>query len=139
MTIPSVGLSKIHASLHLYFKKRHSHLQPRPSGPRFPPCGAFPMGAFFTFPHPGGFPGQGISNSHDDSVQKNCPNNFCAGMYNFSTVFSSIFPCSTAASQLKHICKISFQNSVCHSVFTMFPGKNIAIYTFLAIKLFQNP
>ena len=52
----SVGLSNIRASLHLYFKKRHSHPQPGPSGPRLStPCRAFPMGASFTFP-PWGLP-----------------------------------------------------------------------------------
>ena len=52
------------------------------------------------------------------------------------TMFSSIFPCSIAASQLKHTCKISFQNIVFQSVFTMFLGE--VIYTFLAIKSVQN-
>ena len=43
------------------------------------------------------------------------------------TVFSSIFPCSNAAGQLKHIYKKSFQNIVFHNVFTIFPVKNMVI------------
>ena len=54
------------------------------------------------------------------------------------TLFSSIFPCSTAAGQLKHRCKKSFQNNIFHSGFTMFPVKNTAIYAFFAIKSVQN-
>ena len=47
------------------------------------------------------------------------------------TVFSSIFPCSNAGSQLQHIYKKSFQNIVFDSVFPMFPVKHAVIYTFL--------
>ena len=84
------------------------------------------------------------------------------------TVFSSIFPCSNAGSQLQHIYKKSFQNIVfdcfsnvssqtdgnwhvfCHkgsksfqniafdSVFVMFPVKHTVGYTFFAIKSVQN-
>ena len=84
------------------------------------------------------------------------------------TVFSSIFPCSNAGSQLQHIYKKSFQNIVfdcfsnvssqtdgnlhvfCHkgsksfqniafdSVFVMFPVKHTVIYTFFAITSVQN-
>ena len=50
------------------------------------------------------------------------------------TVFSSIFPCSNAGSQLQHIYKKSFQNIVFDSVFPMFPVKQTGIYTFFAIK-----
>ena len=50
------------------------------------------------------------------------------------TVFSSIFPCSNAGSQLQHIYKKSFQNIVFDSVFPMFPVKQTVIYTFFAIK-----
>ena len=50
------------------------------------------------------------------------------------TVFSSIFPCSNAGSQLQHIYKKSFQNIVFDSVFLMFPVKQTVIYTFFAIK-----
>ena len=39
------------------------------------------------------------------------------------TVFSSIFPCANAGSQLQHIYKKSFQNIVFDSVFPMFPVK----------------
>ena len=57
-------------------------------------------------------------------------------------MFSSIFPCSNAGSQLQHIYiyiyiyiyKKSFQNIVFGSVFPMFPVKQTVIYTFLAIK-----
>ena len=82
------------------------------------------------------------------------------------TVFSSIFPCSNAGSQLQHIYKKSLQNIVfdsvfpiqtdgnlhvfCHegsksfqnialdSVFVMFPVKHTVIYTFFAITSVQN-
>ena len=50
------------------------------------------------------------------------------------TVFSSIFPCSNAGSQLQHIYKKSFQNIVFDSVFPMFPVQQTVIYTFFAIK-----
>ena len=50
------------------------------------------------------------------------------------TVFSSIFPCANAGSQLQHIYKKSFQNIVFDSVFPMFPVKQTVIYTFFAIK-----
>ena len=50
------------------------------------------------------------------------------------SVFSSIFPCSNAGSQLQHIYKKSFQNIVFDSVFPMFPVKQTVIYTFFAIK-----
>ena len=50
------------------------------------------------------------------------------------TVFSSIFPCSNAGSQLQHIYKKSFQNIVFDSVFPMFPVKQTVNYTFFAIK-----
>ena len=50
------------------------------------------------------------------------------------TVFSSIFPCSNAGSQVQHIYKKSLQNIVFDSVFPMFPGKQTVIYTFFAIK-----
>ena len=50
------------------------------------------------------------------------------------TVFSSIFPCSNAGSQLQHIYKKSFQNIVFDSVCPMFPVKQTVIYTFFAIK-----
>ena len=50
------------------------------------------------------------------------------------TVFSSIFPCSNAGSQLQHIYKKSFQNIVFDSVFPIFPVKQTVIYTFFAIK-----
>ena len=55
-------------------------------------------------------------------------------------VFSSIFLCSNAAGQLKHIYKKSFHHIVFHSVFTMFPVNNTVIhtYTFFAIKSVQN-
>ena len=57
------------------------------------------------------------------------------------TVFSSIFPCSNAGSQLQHIYKKSFQNIVFDSVFPMFPVKQTVIYTFFChkgSKSFQN-
>ena len=61
------------------------------------------------------------------------------------TVFSSIFPCSNAGSQLQHICiyiyKKSFQNIVFDCVFPMFPVKQTVIYTFFCHKgnkSFQN-
>ena len=57
------------------------------------------------------------------------------------TVFSSIFPCSNAGSQLQHIYKKSFQNIVFDSVFPMFPVKHTVIYTFFChkgSKSFQN-
>ena len=54
------------------------------------------------------------------------------------TVFSSIFPCSNAGSQLQHIYKKSFQNIAFDSVFVMFPVKHTVIYTFFAIKSVQN-
>ena len=58
------------------------------------------------------------------------------------TVFSSIFPCSNAGSQLQHIYKKSFQNIVFNSVFPMFPVKQTVIYTFFFFhkgsKSFQN-
>ena len=57
------------------------------------------------------------------------------------TVFSSIFPCSNAGSQLQHIYKKSFQSIVFDSVFPMFPVKQTVIYTFLChkgSKSFQN-
>ena len=54
------------------------------------------------------------------------------------TVFSSIFPCSNAGSQLQHIYKKSFQNIVFDSVFPMFPVKHTVIYTFFAITSVQN-
>ena len=55
------------------------------------------------------------------------------------TLFSSIFPCSNAAGQLKHIYKQSFKNIVfVYSVFTMFSVKNTVIYTFSGIKSVQN-
>ena len=50
------------------------------------------------------------------------------------TVFSSIFPCANAGSQLQHIYKKSFQNIVFDSVFPMFPVKQTVIYTFFATK-----
>ena len=50
------------------------------------------------------------------------------------TVFSSIFPCANAGSQLQHLYKKSFQNIVFDSVFPMFPVKQTVIYTFFAIK-----
>ena len=53
-------------------------------------------------------------------------------------VFSSFFPCSNAAGQLKHTNKKSFQNIVFHSVFAILPVKNTVIYTFLAIKSVQD-
>ena len=46
------------------------------------------------------------------------------------TVFSSIFPCSNAGSQLQHIYKKS-QNIVFDSVFPTFPVKHAVIYTCL--------
>ena len=57
------------------------------------------------------------------------------------TVFSSIFPCSNAGSQLQHIYKKSFQNIVFDSGFPMFPVKQTVIYTFFChkgSKSFQN-
>ena len=57
------------------------------------------------------------------------------------TVFSSIFPCANAGSQLQHIYKKSFQNIVFDSVFPMFPVKQTVIYTFFChkgSKSFQN-
>ena len=54
------------------------------------------------------------------------------------TVFSSIFPCSNAGSQLQHIYKKSFQNIVFDSVFVMFAVKHTVIYTFFAITSVQN-
>ena len=57
------------------------------------------------------------------------------------TVFSSIFPCSNAGSQLQHIYKKSFQNIVFDSVFPMFPVKQTVISTFFChkgSKSFQN-
>ena len=54
------------------------------------------------------------------------------------TPFSSIFPCSTAAGQLKHICTKSFKNIVFYRVFTMFSVKNIVIYTFFGMKSVKN-
>ena len=56
------------------------------------------------------------------------------------TVFSSIFPCSNAGSQLQHIYiyKKSFQNIAFDSVFVMFPVKHTVIYTFFAIMSVQN-
>ena len=57
------------------------------------------------------------------------------------TVFSSIFPCSNAGSQLQHIYKKSFQNIVFDSVFPMFPVKQTVIYTVFChkgSKSFQN-
>ena len=56
------------------------------------------------------------------------------------TVFSSIFPCANAGSQLQHIYKKSFQNQniVFDSVFPMFPVKHTLIYTFFAITSVQN-
>ena len=56
-------------------------------------------------------------------------------------LFSSIFPCSNAGSQLQHIYKKSFQNIVFDSVFPMFPVKQTVIYTFFChkgSKSFQN-
>ena len=51
------------------------------------------------------------------------------------TVFSSIFPCANAGSQLQHIYKkSSFQNIFFDSVFSMFPVKQTVIYTFFAIR-----
>ena len=41
------------------------------------------------------------------------------------TLFSSIFPCSNASGQFKHIYKKSFQNIVFHNVFTIFPVKTM--------------
>ena len=61
------------------------------------------------------------------------------------TVFSSIFPCFNAGSQLQHIYiyiyKKSFQNIVFDSVFPMFPVKQTVLYTFFyhkGNKSFQN-
>ena len=54
------------------------------------------------------------------------------------TRFSSIFPCSNAAGQLKHIHKKSFKNIVFFSVFTFLSVKNTVIYTFFGIKSVQN-
>ena len=75
------------------------------------------------------------------------------------TVFSSIFPCSNAGSQLQHIDSVfpmfpvkqtvlytffchkgskSFQNIAFDSVFVMFPVKHMVIYTFFAITSVQN-
>ena len=54
------------------------------------------------------------------------------------TVFSSIFPCSNAGSQLQHIYKKSFQNIVFDSVFPTFPVKQTVIDMFFAIKA-ANP
>ena len=54
------------------------------------------------------------------------------------TLFSSIFPCSMAAGQLKHIYKKSFQNIVFYTFFTMFSVKNTVIYMFFGIKSVQN-
>ena len=55
------------------------------------------------------------------------------------TLFSSIFPCSNAAGQLKHIYKKTFKHIVLfYSVFTMFSVKNTVIYTFFGLKSVQN-
>ena len=54
------------------------------------------------------------------------------------TVFSSIFPCANAGSQLQHIYKKSFQNIAFDSVFVMFPVKHTVIYTFFAITSVQT-
>ena len=57
------------------------------------------------------------------------------------TVFSSIFPCFNAGSQLQHIYKKSFQNIVFDSVFPMFPVKQTVIDMFFChkgSKSFQN-
>ena len=57
------------------------------------------------------------------------------------TVFSSIFPCSNAGSQLQHIYKKSFQNIVFDSVFPMFPVKtdgNLHVFCHIGSKSFQN-
>ena len=54
------------------------------------------------------------------------------------TVFSSIFPCSNAGSQLQHIYKKPFQNIVFDGVFPTFPVKQTVIYTFFAITSVQN-
>ena len=56
---------------------------------------------------------------------------FCDNVFLF-------FSWSSAASQLKHRYKKSFQNIVFHTLFTMFPVKNTVIYTFFAIKSVQN-
>ena len=49
------------------------------------------------------------------------------------TMFSSIFPCSNAAGQLKHMYECFFT-----VFFTMFSVKNTVIYTFVGIKSVQN-
>ena len=55
------------------------------------------------------------------------------------TLFSSIFPCSNAAGQLKHIYKKVLQtHCFFDSVFTMVSVKKTVIYTFFGIKSGQN-
>ena len=56
------------------------------------------------------------------------------------TAFSSIFPCSNAGSQLQHIYKKSFQNTVFDSVFPTFPVKdgNLHVFCHKGSKSFQN-
>ena len=54
------------------------------------------------------------------------------------TLCSSIFPCSNAAGQLKHIYKKSFRRNIFYSVFTFFSVKHTVIYMFLGIKSVQN-
>ena len=50
------------------------------------------------------------------------------------TVFSSIFPCANAGSQLQHIYIRNPSKTFFLTVFPMFPVKQTVIYTFFAIK-----
>ena len=54
------------------------------------------------------------------------------------TEFSSIFPCSNTAGQLKPVYKKYFQNIIFPNIHTIFLVKNMIIYIFFAIKLVQN-
>ena len=57
------------------------------------------------------------------------------------TVFSSIFPCSNAGSQLQHIYKKSFQNIVFDSVFSNVSSQtdgNLHVFCHKGSKSFQN-
>ena len=86
-----------------------------------PPLGILPMGAFLSFPPRGGLPSWGISNGHDDDAQKNCPND----IFTVICIFPQNPPNPVFFEVSLHVfCNAFLQNTV--------------IYTFVAIKPFQN-
>ena len=104
-----------------------------------------PRGVFSLFPPVGAsqarefqiFPPVGASQAREFQILSNSlisPYFLKSLKKQLFTMFSWHFPWSSAACQLKHRYKKSFQNNVFRSVYTIFPVKNTVIYTFCRHK-----